>query len=95
MIIYKLTKLNEQQIIKHHNKKYLNRDFNKSFKKYFHIVRYNKYSSDEYDEYDEYDDFIVNIIKLILILILLKKLLCSLNRQTTVLFTFNFCYIYY
>ena len=31
MIVYKLTKLNEQQIIKHHNKKFLDRDFNKSF----------------------------------------------------------------
>ena len=29
MIIDKLTKLNEQQMIKHHNKKFLDRDFNK------------------------------------------------------------------
>jgi len=31
MIIYKLTKLNEQQIIKPHNKKFLDRNFNRSF----------------------------------------------------------------
>ena len=31
MIIYKLTKLNEQQIIKPHNKKILSRNFNRSF----------------------------------------------------------------